>query len=517
MESWDPVDATGSGTKWLGFVYEKPGIGDWTKGPGGSKEALFDGMEFDQGAFGTGNLAESWEFTDPQTFIIHVRKGVYFQNKPPVNGRELTAADLVYTYDRINKSPTARTPSRDIVKSITAIDKYTVKVEMPRPSAILIDRLIFSSTGCLINPREMVEKYGNLKDWRNACGTGPFTLDDVVPGYGATYRRNPNYWGYDELNPQNRLPYVDTLRFFIIADLSTQMAALRTGKIDYLADLAESDANNLKRTNPELEWHDYPRGSNLPVVAWRADEPPFSDLKVRRAMFMAVNWREWVDDYMGGKGIYPDYPISPDYPSSYTPFEELPQDIKELFVYNPEKAKQLLAEAGYPNGFTTDYTTDSRVEEGSIILIGYWKKIGVNANLRLLDTTAARALRQPVSYHGMNALIASVVDPVLMVNRYAGKSENNWSNWFDPTYDQMVGKINITSDPIERAALLKEANLYFLRDAPQLRMPMPTVSAIWWPWLHHFWGIRYLGGAQDYGAIHARMWVDQDLKKSMGQ
>ena len=100
------------------------------------------------------------------------------------------------------------------LKSVTAIDKYTVvfKWKTPNPEFMIG---IHTGDRChpVIEPREAVEKWGDLSDWHHAIGTGPFILKDFVPGSSATLVKNPNYWGHDERYPQNQLPYIDKLKF----------------------------------------------------------------------------------------------------------------------------------------------------------------------------------------------------------------------------------------------------------------------------------------------------------------
>jgi len=112
------------------------------------------------------------------------------------------------------------------------------------------------------NTHEVVDKYGNMADWHNACGTGPFMLTDYVSGASATFVKNPNYWGTDPLHPENKLPYLDGVKVLFIQDNQTRLTAMRIGKIDFLGGFAEDgvqldDALNLMKTNPNLVYKSY--------------------------------------------------------------------------------------------------------------------------------------------------------------------------------------------------------------------------------------------------------------------
>jgi peptide/nickel transport system substrate-binding protein len=196
-------------------------------------------LEYEEGL-----LAESWEQPDLKTVVFHIRKGIKFQDKPPVNGRELTAYDVEYHYHRYLGLGSGFTkPSPYFggafyfagIQSVTATDKYTLVFKWNQPSLVWIEYIVDPAFyNYMAAPREVIEKYGSAQDWKNAVGTSAWILSDYVSGSSLTYTKNPNYWGYDERHPQNRLPYADQFKALIIPDTATALAALRTGKIDYI-------------------------------------------------------------------------------------------------------------------------------------------------------------------------------------------------------------------------------------------------------------------------------------------
>jgi len=188
--------------------------GDWTRGPSGTGEVSWLHFLFPSPDVQTGCLATGWELADPGTLIFNIRKGVHFQNKPPTNGRELTADDVVFSLKRLWENPRSYhysgLPWKDHFESITAPDKWTVVIKSP-PGKM---GRVFETCGDLVRivPRDAVEAYGDLKDWRNALGTGPFILKDYIPGNSMEFTRNANYWRNDPLFPENQLPYLDGVR-----------------------------------------------------------------------------------------------------------------------------------------------------------------------------------------------------------------------------------------------------------------------------------------------------------------
>ena len=113
-------------------------------------------------------------------------------------------------------------------------------------------------------------------------------MKDFVPGNSATLVKNPNYWGHDEHYPQNQLPYIDTLKILIIPDNAAAIEALRAGKIDALDGLLPSQAKEIKKTNPEILQVAYPAGNAISIDP-RNDRAPFNDIRVRKAMQMAID------------------------------------------------------------------------------------------------------------------------------------------------------------------------------------------------------------------------------------
>src|SRR6185503_19623087 len=139
------------------------------------------------------DLAESWTQTNDTTYVFKLRKGVRWQNKPPVNGRELTADDVKYSYDRfLTIKGNGNRYLLEAVEKIEAVDKYTVKFMLKEPNAWFIDQLAATATWILA--KESVEKFGDHKSAEAVIGTGPWMLERYDAGTKLTYRRHPNYF-----------------------------------------------------------------------------------------------------------------------------------------------------------------------------------------------------------------------------------------------------------------------------------------------------------------------------------
>ena len=231
---------TGWAQHLTGGVNESLAFADW-----GLSRDIWDGRVYPvvYPEMTRGSLAESWSMPDDTTFIFNIRKGVYWDDKAPVNGREFDAYDVEWNYHRYlglgdftedgpNAAVGAITQGADI-ESVTATDKWTVEIKLTKPDVLVMRHML--NNYFFVHAPEQIEKYGDAKDWRNLVGTGPWRLTEYVEGSSATWEKNPNYWGYDEKFPLNRLPYIDELRSLLMPDTSTRLAAMRTGKIDMLS------------------------------------------------------------------------------------------------------------------------------------------------------------------------------------------------------------------------------------------------------------------------------------------
>ena len=265
----------------------------------------------------TGNLAESWETPDQLTYVFHIRQGVRYALYPDseasrlVNGRELTADDVAFTYQRnlALGDFTERTERLGIAHklpwaSVDATDKYTVVMKMTDPVVGGLHTILESVQDWIL-PAEVIERYGDYKDWRNVVGTGPWMLTDYVEGASKSYIKNPDYYGFDEKYPENRLPYADEMRAPLMPEEATRISALRTGKLDIVGNvgtvsIASVDVvRSLQKTNPEIEVSSYFLRA-LQSFAMNIRNAPFDDIRVRHALQMALDLETINDTYFDG-------------------------------------------------------------------------------------------------------------------------------------------------------------------------------------------------------------------------
>ncbi len=343
--TWDPADWNWKTNHDTGQFYEQLFSADLTKSRrNGGIHPFYADAWLPTDAM-RGELAERWEFKqDPLRLIVYLRKGIMFPEKPGVmKSREFVADDVIYTYNRLDKSPKRINTYFDYVEKVEATDKHTVVFTLKSFNAEWAYRFgygYFSS----IYPKEVVE--AGPTNWKNVNGTGPFMLTDHVQSNQNTYSKNPIYWDTEKIGGKDyKLPFLDKLIYRNIKDEATALTALRTGKLDILEPIRWSDYETTKKSNPQLKWSKW-LSMNGQFVSMRVDTKPFDDVRVRRALNMAVNKQEIVASYYGGHAELFSYPQHPDYVGYFEPLDKMPASVKELFIYDPDKAKKILAEAG---------------------------------------------------------------------------------------------------------------------------------------------------------------------------
>ena len=380
-------------------VLEKLGTVDWAI----NRDIWDFGSYLNNLAITAPHLAESYETPDPLTIIFHIRKGVRWHNKAPMNGREFTADDVVFNFHRYTGTCSGFTEATTFgsaitaydYESITAPDKYTVVIKFNTPTFYALENLYFDSpeSGHMYPP-EVIKEHGNAQDWRTLVGTGPFMMTDWVEGSSISYVKNPDYWKDDEKFPGNRLPYVDEMQVLWIKERATLLSALRTGQIAYMRDLSQEELEGLQRSNPDLGVKTGVATRSSTSYGMNANNPPFDDVRVRKAMQLAIDVETLNKALFGGSGDATPRGINgKDLIGFHLPYAEWPDQLKAEYGYDPDRAEKLLDEAGYPRGadgvrFKTQlhYTTASI---GSLDYTqaakDYWAQIGVDVEINIQE------------------------------------------------------------------------------------------------------------------------------------
>jgi len=313
---------------------------------------------------------------DGRTYTITLRKGVRWEKRAPLNGRELVAADVKYTWDRaVKKSAFAK-----LLGSIEAVetpDTHTVRVRIADAYAPFLHNLAEPWNAIL--PHEVEDKLGDFKASESLVGCGPFVLERYEPGVKAVFARNPDYY-------EPGRPYLDRVEWLFLKDRGTQLSLFRAGQVDlpyYDGRIPRSEIAAFKKSNPGNPVHFWDWLA-VRTLAFRTDKAPFSDVRVRRALSLAVDRKKWVAQYLEGQGYADHGPV----PAPMREWKIGGPDLgpgARWLEYNPALARKLLAEAGFPGGLKVKCTNwpgyGPELVEDLELLAFYLKAIGVELQI----------------------------------------------------------------------------------------------------------------------------------------
>ena len=453
------------------------------------------------------DLAQSWDRVGDTVYVFKLRPGIRWQPKPPVNGRELTADDVKYTYERF--LATKGNPNRallEMVDRVEAPDKYTVKFTLREPNAWFLDRL--ASTSTWIIARECVEKYGDLKKWESVVGTGPWMLERYEPGARLSFVRNPNCF-------YPNLPYVDAVEIAIIPDPNAAFAAFLAGKLDFGPEqgmtIRRGDVAAAKKKLGHwylpLQTREFlvPSGR---IIAMKVDQEPLKDARVRRAIAMADNWREVLErnPLAQGKGA-PDVVIPAALKEWSLAIKELPPEGQKLYEpLDPANARQLLAAAGHPGGIKIPVeTTAGYGPEWMDAVQGTlknWKAAGIDAELKVQDYEAFVSNSASGKFDKM---MLAVRDGATDPDSYF---ETLLAGVNDTKLTEMLKRQRRTFKDSARRDIVYDIQRYCSQQVYGACGPSPSVVAAWTPNIVDF-GPNI---GPDYGGRLMSAWIDKSIR-----
>jgi len=445
-----------------------------------ASEQIYDNLvDFERG--GTKvvpGLAEKWEVSkDGLEYTFHLRKGVKWQsNKNFKPSRDMNADDILFMFERQWKEndPYFKVTSSNhayfgdmgmpkLLKSVDKIDEYTVKIVLNTPEAPFLSNLAMQYAG--VQSKEyaiaMLKAGTPEKLDQEPVGTGPFMLVQYQKDAIIRYKAFPQYWAGKAK--------IDDLIFSITPDASVRWAKLQKGECHVMpypnpADLPaiRKDANVVVMEQP---------GLNIGYLAYNTTKKPFDDVRVRKAVNMAINKQAIVDAVYLGTGVPATNPIPP---TQWSYNKAVKDD-----AFNPEEAKKLLAAAGLKDGFATDlwampvqrpYNPNAkRIAE---LMQADLAKVGIKVEIKSFEWGEYRKRMQSGEHQmGMLGWTGDNGDPDNFLNTLLGCSaaKNNGSNvakfCYQP-FEDLVQKAKVVSNPAERAKLYEKAQVIFKEQAP---------------------------------------------------
>ena len=427
------------------------------------------------------DLAESYDISqDGLTYTFKLREGVKFHN-----GRELKASDVKYTFERL-VDPATQSPGQGyyaVIKGfdemvsgaasglsgVTTPDDYSVVIELSRPNAVFLNVLAmhFSS----IVPKEEVAKYG--ADWgRHPVGTGAYKITEWSLGQRIVFERNPDY--AHGTGPEN-VPYLDKITWEVGQDPSVALLRLKNGEVDILGDgippaqFMEAIENPEYRESGMIVEHAMIQTS---YVTMNVRIPPFDNVLVRKAVNMAIN-KDRIVRLINNRAVPATQPLPPNMPGHDPSYEGYP--------YDPTKAKELLAEAGFPDGFDTELwnmNTDPNPRIAQAIQQDL-AQVGIKAKLHSVAAAVVIAAggeetQAPLLWSGGMAWISDYPDPSGFYWSILGCGGAvpggwNWAWYCNEEVEAKAAKADAMADPAmreERVDLWRSIYLEIMEDAP---------------------------------------------------
>jgi len=455
-----------------------------------------------------GDLAESWSQPNDTTYVFNLRKGVRWHAKPPVNGRELTAEDVVYSVERFRTVPgNANASMLASVDKVEVLDRYTVRFTLKEPFAWLLD-MLSNPMALAIIARECVEKFGDLKKAEAVVGTGPWVLARYDQNVGSKLVRNPAYF-------LPGLPHIEHVNLTVDEDNGSRMSAFLAGRYDLgwefpgiinRVDWVQIKDNVMKRR--PVQTAEFPENV-MSRIYMRTDKAPFSDVRVRRAMSLAVNRQRIIDAVFEGVGVF-NGSVPAALKDWSLPVSQLGEAAR-YFRHDPVEARRLLAEAGHPGGFpaTVDFTTygSTVLVDAAQLILKDLKDVGIDAKLNQKEYGAYVSTTVYGKYDSMAyGPLTPYLDPdnFLFGPHFPGHVRNvSHSN--DPVTADMLIRQRRTLNAAKRRELVYDIQRYLAGQQYYIQMPSSVYVAVWDGALKNYGpNLGY-----DYGGRLLQAWLDR--------
>jgi len=410
-------------------------------------------------------LATSWSMPDDKTWEFKIRQGVKWSD-----GSDFTVEDVKYSYDMMLNPDNGHAAYRFVsdAESIEIVDSETVHFNMK----IINTRFPNTQHWSYIIPQATQDQpEGFLKD--HAIGTGPFMLESWTPDVEMVLAKNPYYF-------KPGLPHLDKIVMKIFPEEATSIAGLRTGEVD-LVTLEDPNNFPLLINNPNLNLLMVPSDGAI-VWNFNEDKEPMNDIKVRQAISAAINRQEVVHLIGGDLGV-PSGLITPAFTDVCVPAEELP-----YFTYDPEQAKQLLAESSVGGGFKMDclyINTLPLMKNGSQLFQKYMEDIGIEVELKGMETNLwiDTVVNTGDFFFTSNLRFGGPVPEAIIGNFACGSAIAGFYGPCSEEIDSMVAQAKQTSDPAAYKALWRDIQIKsaeFLPSGVPIYAPTIVVAAQKW-------------------------------------
>ena len=409
-------------------------------------------------------LAESWSNPDNNTWVFKLKKGVKFHD-----GSEFTAADVVHSFTRIRKDPDSKQASSIAhVDVIEAVDPYTVRLRTKRPDSALLFRL----SQRFITNKAAYDRLGAAGADKLALGTGPYKFKQWVQGQWFVLEKNPGYAHSDHK------PTVDEIVFRNIPEAEVAITALSNREADIISNVPPESGRRVTGS-ARIE---SARTINIMFLGMHTSVREFKNKLVRQAVNYAIDREALTQSVLKGYAYPMHAPVGPDQ-YGYSP------EIGPKYTHDPAKAKQLLAQAGYPNGFEVEFLIPvgqyNKVKDVAEAIGGMLNAVGIRAKLRTQDQDSGFAAIRDGKVGMYIFGRGSVIDPSEYLHQYFRTGVTKRLEFSNPKVDAALDAEQASFDPAQRVKLLQTAMSVLLDEAPVA-------------WLYQYQGLQGVSNKFDF-------------------
>ena len=453
------------------------------------------------------SLATSWEFLDDRTIVFQLRKGVKFHDTSPVNGRELVADDVVYSFERRLRPGGRHGGTLGPLDSITAQDNYTIEFKFKEPFSPFMS--VIGRPEYAIQAPEVEQDFGGLDDWDSLIGTGPWYFESYEVGGMAVQVRHEDYWRGPNGVTGEDLPYIQKVYAIEIADEPAAIAAYRSGLLDAGPVWSAMGAWGALKDNmillldkPELLYNYHPAGGGAWTTYFYGPRmtpgSPWENKKIRWgvALFNDISFEAWAPCCGGtqpARWAAMDNPL-------FVPTEELTPDGAQFYLNFPqntmdlEKANQYIREGKEELGLDPDEpiktTLTIRVPDSAITdiaerMVSDLRKIGIEAELVGLDRASFLAFQNGPDNSGLIVQYDSNLSEAdtLFYNRYHSDSEFNKSGVSDAYLDDLIIQGRSILDPTKREQIYRDIQIHLSEMQYDWAVPNWTNEQVFPEWV----------------------------------
>jgi peptide/nickel transport system substrate-binding protein len=393
-------------------------------------------------------LAESWDISeDGLTYTFHLRPGVNFHDGTP-----LKASDVVFTLERLRAPETAAPGASELasIDTLEAPDDSTVVMKLSAPDASLLAALA-GGNGYVYSEAFVAANNNDLN--QVAMGTGPFKFVEYVPNTRVVLEKNPDYW-------EEGLPYLDGIEMTIASDDTSRTAAVVTGTVDFIEYVPLRDIDSLEQ-NPDITLAG-DSNTNIRFAGLNLAREPFNNPLVREAISLVVDRNAMLGPTVFGHGTPTAVLFPPDYWAALQ---------VEVPAPDIERAKELMAEAGFPDGFQTTITSWAQysfLSNAAVVLQEQLRQIGIEAELNLVEN--ATLIEQVYTTKEFDIAVtgdSAYVDPnTLVLPAFKTGESGNFVSYSNPEVDALIDAGIAATDQEERAEIYRQIQQILLEDLP---------------------------------------------------